>query len=127
MPIFDVRCEKCKYEQESIMTACPDNYTVTKECSICSETTIHTVLPPLVSMQPDKYWAGQMVHGQYTTSSSFVKRYEKQNNLERVDRSVFEEVQKKQENRIPEAIKKTRKPLHDIIANEVTQLNLPND
>lgn len=125
MPQFDIQCVRCKQIKEVVITTYKDNFK--RSCDICNCVTWWETQAPLTNMQPDNMWAGHMVHGKHITSKSFLNRYEKQNNLERVDRSILEEVKKKHDRRIPEAFDKNKKKLHDTIANEVKQLNLPND
>jgi hypothetical protein len=82
------------------------------------------LIPSLPSMQPDKYWAGHVVDGQYVTSGSFLNRYRKQNNLERVDRSIYEEVQKKSERKLQDHIKKNDKKLEQSIVNTLADVEI---
>ena len=125
MPKFDVQCKRCETVKEVILVVYKD--AVKLPCERCNCITWWETQAPLTNMQPDKMWAGHMTEAGYVTSGSFLKRYRKQNNLERVDRSTYEEVQKKSKNRVSEHIRKTAKQKHDIIAAEVSQLDLPSD
>jgi hypothetical protein len=91
---------------------------------ICACGGFMELIPSLPFMQPDKYWAGHVVDGQYVTSGSFLNRYRKQNNLERVDRSIFEEVQKKSKTRVTDAIKKNDKKLEQSIVNTLADVEI---
>lgn len=124
MPLFDIKCKRCNQVKEVMLASYRDNMKL--PCDFCNCITWWETQAPLVSMQPDNMWAGHMVHGKYVTSKSFLNRYEKQNHLERVDPSVIEEVKKKSKSRLANPFK-TNKKLHDTIAEEVKQLNLPNE
>lgn len=128
MPIFDVECLKCNNKVEAIMTACPDSYEVTKECAFCGRPTLHTVLPPLTSMQPDKYWAGHnTTHAGYVTSGSFLKRFEKQNNLERVTNRDMEQVQKNARKKKQDDRQKNADNLNKFLEKELAPIEISND
>lgn len=128
MPIFDIQCLKCNNKVEAIMTACPDNYEITKECDMCGQVVIHTVLPPLTSMQPDKYWAGHNTqHAGYVTSGSFLKRFEKQNNLERVSNKDMEQVQKNARKKKQDDRQKNADNLNKFLEKELAPVEISND
>lgn len=85
-------------------------------------------ITPATNMQPDKYWAGQMTdHAGYVTSGSFLKRFEKQNYLERVDRSVMEEAQKNTKLRKKEKLDKNKDNLEKFLAKELAPVEISPD
>ena len=95
MPLFDVRCEKCKYEEETILSSCPDNYRVRRGCDICGIKTVHTVLPALTNMQPDNMWSGTHTSIGYFTSKSEHNKILRERNIEALTPKEFSDLNKK--------------------------------
>lgn len=126
MPMFDTRCKRCNTVKERLLTEFKENFKM--ECDVCSCITWWECEWPLVSMQPDKYWAGQVTnHAGYVTSGSYLKRFEKQNHLERVDRSVLEEVEKKADRRVSDWQDNNRKNLNKFLTKELADVEISND
>lgn len=126
MPKFDIQCVRCKQIKEVILTVYKDNFK--QNCDICNFITWWETQAPLVNMQPDKYWSGRVTnHAGYVTSGSYLKRFEKQNNLERVDQSVLDEVKKKSDNRVPEWQAKNKKGLNDFLQKELGDVEITPD
>jgi hypothetical protein len=114
-------------KEEVNIAAYPDNHMVKKHCVFCNERTFFDVLPPLTAMQPDNLWAGHMIHGQAITSKSYLNRYRKQNNLEKVDESVIEHVKKKADRRISDAMDKSGDNLKGFLEKELSGVEVSND
>lgn len=126
MPRFDIQCVRCKQIKEVVLTTYQDNFK--QSCDICNCITWWETQAPLTAMQPDKYWAGQVTqHAGYVTSGSYLKRFEKQNNLERVDESVLNEVHKKSKNRVGEWQKKNGEELNKFLNKELASVEISND
>lgn len=91
MPLFDIKCKKCKRVHEVIL----DEYreVVVFNCSQCTNKH-HEVLPPLVAMQPDTMWAGQNTNQGYFTSKSEYNKVLKEKNLETITHRELENVRK---------------------------------
>ena len=127
MPLYDIQCKVCLDVIEIVMSVCPDNYIIKSSCDTCNCVSEFDVLPPLTSMQADNMWSGiQNQHGYFTSKQSYNK-YLKDNNYERADRSTYEQVQKKANNRVSDHIKKTAKAKEKAIAEVIKHIDLPND
>lgn len=100
---------------------------ITPQVQTCDCGGFMELIPSLPSMQPDNMWSGQVKNGQYFTSKKQYNNYIKENNLERVDRSTYEQVQKKASNRVSDHIQKTKKAKEQAIVDVVKHLDLPND
>lgn len=86
------------------------------------------LLPSLPSMQPDKYWAGhETTHAGYVTSGSFLKRFEKQNNLERVSNRDMEQVQKNARKKKQDDRQKNADNLNKFLEKELAPVEISND
>ena len=125
MPLFDIKCKRCSNTKEVIIPIYKE--AMKMSCDFCNCITWWETQAPLVSMQPDNMWAGHQVHGQHITSKSFLKRYEKQNHLERVDRSTLEEVQKKSKTRMAKAIETSNDNIGKFLEKELSGVEISND
>lgn len=126
MPKFDIQCKKCNTVIEIVLTVYKD--AMKKPCELCNCVTVWETQAPLTNMQPDKYWSGQVTpHAGYVTSGSFLKRFEKQNHLEKVDRSVYEEAQKKSANRHSEMVKKNKENTIKFLEKELAPVEISPD
>lgn len=126
MPKFDVQCKRCEQVKEVVLTVYKDNFK--QSCDICNCITWWETQAPLTNMQPDKYWSGQVTpHAGYVTSGSFLKRFEKQNHLEKVDRSTYEEVKKKQDNRYRDVAAKNAKGTKGFLEKELASVEISPD
>jgi len=68
----------------------------------------------LVSMQPDNMWSGKITDLGYFTSKQKFEQHIKNNNLERIDRGGYEQVQKKSKNKLSEIKRKQKRKLQNI-------------
>lgn len=124
MPLFDIECKNCKRIHEVFL----DKYeeVIVFNCSNCKNK-YHEVLPPLVSMQPDSMWFGKQTDLGYFTSKKTFNNYIKQNNLERVDRSILEDAHKKYNERKADPLKKTRKQMEKFLEKELASVEISPD
>lgn len=125
MPLFDIKCKRCNHIKEVIIPVYKK--AMKMSCDFCSCITWWETQAPLVSMQPDNMWAGHMVHGKHITSKSFLNRYEKQNHLERVDRSILDEVRKKSEKRMSNVIQQSSDNIGKFLEKELSGVEISND
>lgn len=100
---------------------------ITPQVQTCDCGGFMELIPSLTAMQPDSMWSGvSNQHGYFTSKKSY-NNFLKTNNIERVDRSIYEQVQKKSQNKVSEHINKTSKAKENAIADVVKHLDLPND
>lgn len=116
---------KTKFAGFDSVDLTPIIYQGTLFCELCNG--FLELVPSLPSMQPDKMWAGHMTEAGYVTSGSFLKRYRKQNNLERVDRSIYEEAQKKSANRHKEMVERNKQNTIKFLEKELASVEISPD
>lgn len=98
----------------------------TIKCELCDGDMV--LLPSDFAAQPDKYWAGyETQHAGYVTSGSFLKRFEKQNNLERVTNKDMELVQKNAKKKKQDDLQKNVDNLNKFLEKELAPVEISND
>lgn len=90
------------------------------KCGSCGGPQI--LLPSLTAMQPDKYWAGQVVHGKYVTSKKQVSR-----DIEPATRDKMEWVAKQREKRVLEHEQKSKRKLKRFLTNQLAGVTIDPD
>lgn len=90
------------------------------KCGSCGAPQI--LLPSLTSMQPDKYWAGRVIHGKYVTSKKEVSR-----DIEPATRDKMEWVAKQREKRVQEHNDKSRRKLKQFLTNQLAGVTIDPD
>lgn len=76
----------------------------------------------LVSMQPDKYWAGHIIHGRYVTSKKDISH-----DIEPVTRDKLELIQKRKTQRVKETQEKQDKALKEYLTNQLSDVTIEPD
>ena len=76
----------------------------------------------LTSMQPDKYWAGQIVHGKYVTKKSEISK-----DIEPVTKNTKDYVNKRFKQHVKERKEKHDTELHSLLQNEIRHFNIHSE
>lgn len=84
-----------------------------QKCVVCGG--FMELIPSLPAMHPDTMWSGQMTQQGYFTSQKKLNQFRKERHIEKVDRSIIEEIQKKAEQRPQKLFEKTQKDVQRCI------------
>lgn len=79
-------------------------------------------VPSLTSMQPDKYWSGQIVHGKYVTSKRDISP-----DIEPATRDKLELIAKRKVQREAEIKEKQDKALNEYLTSELAGVTIEPD
>lgn len=81
------------------------------------------LLPSLTNMQPDPYWSGQMVHGEYVTSKKQVKKRE----IAPATRDRMEWVEKQKAKAVADHKEKSDKRLRKFLTQQLSDITIEAD
>ena|SRR5690349_24804138 len=118
MPLFDLQCVECYLRIDDVLLKeYPEN--LRQYCADCEKETPWDVIPPRVAMHPDNMWSGVSNEHGYFTSKKQHLSYLRNNNLQRVERGLLEDVKKKSKRRVPEQNEKNAKNLEKFLSKEL--------